>query len=314
MSDAPLVRGARWLFLDAERGRLRTPYRLVIHAVGVLVGYVLSAILVWAAGGATVARAAAVALQTIAVVLVTWAAARWLDRRSPLELIGRFDRSAALELVFGTALGGGLIVLVAVAEGALSGASYAAVGLTSATLLRALAASIFFVSVAIDEELWFRAYQLTNLAEGVEGWLGPRSARAAALVISALVFGLAHAMNPNASLLATGNIAIGGLFLGVSYAITGRLFVALGLHFAWNTAQCFLDMPVSGQTLYDELLVHREETGDDVITGGAFGPEAGLLGLAAMVVGLVLCVIHARLSGREVGRASEIVRSHGDAP
>jgi membrane protease YdiL (CAAX protease family) len=293
-SSSPVARGLRWVFLDDARRRLRTGYRLLLHGIGVLLSYFVGAGLVWAAGGTSAARAIAVALQTAFVVLVTWCAARWLDRRSPLDLIGRLDRAAALELLFGSVLGGGLIVTVAIAEGVSLGASYAPVAITTAAFFRALSALLFFVAVAIDEELWFRAYQLTNLAEGVEGWLGPRGARAAALVISALVFGLAHAMNPNASVLATANIAVGGLFLGVSYAITGRLYVALGLHFAWNTAQCFLDMPVSGQTLYDDLFVHREETGEDLVTGGAFGPEAGLLGLAAMIVGTVLCVIHAR--------------------
>lgn len=290
----PVARALRWCFLDEERGRLRTVFRLLLHAFGVIGGYVAGALLSWALGGTSVARALALGVQTAVVILVTWAAARWLDRRSPLDLLGRFDRAAIAELALGSLLGGGLIAVVAGLEVSLAGASYSRVAIDAASVARVLAALLFFVSVAIDEELWFRAYQLTNLAEGFERWLGRRGSRGAALALSAVVFGLAHAMNPNGSALATANIAIGGLFLGVTYAMTGRLYVALGLHFAWNTAQCLLDMPVSGQTLYDDVLVHREETGDDLVTGGAFGPEAGLLGLSAMIVGTVLCVIHAR--------------------
>jgi hypothetical protein len=54
-------------------------------------------------------------------------------------------------------------------------------------------------------------------------------------------------------------------------------------------------MPVSGQTLIDDVLVRRQERGDDLWTGGAFGPEAGLLGLLTMVVGALLGLGYARV-------------------
>lgn len=288
----------RWCVFDAERGRPRVLVRLSLHALAVLLGYAASALFVWLAAGASWARALGIGFQTAAVIGATWAAARWLDRRDPRSLLGAFDRRAAFELVLGTLLGAGLIIAVAGAELVLGGARYEPIAPTSGAVLRALAACLFFVAVAIDEELWFRAYQLTNLAESLSGWLGERASRAGALALTALSFGLAHALNPNAGLLSTANIAFGGVLLGVSYAITSRLWIALGLHFAWNTAQCFLDMPVSGQTLYDGLWFERVETGEDVVTGGAFGPEGGWLGLGAMAAGTLLCAMHAALVSR----------------
>lgn len=287
----------RWCVLD-ERGRPRVLLRLFLHAVAVLLGYGASALFVWLAHGAGWARACAIGIQTAAVIGATWAAARWLDQREPRSLLGALDRRAAGELALGALLGTGLITAVAMIEASVGDARYGAIALTGTAALRALAAVLFFVAVAIDEELWFRAYQLTNLAESLSGWIGERASRAAALALTAISFGLAHALNPNADLVSTANIAFGGILLGVSYAITSRLWIALGLHFAWNTAQCFLDMPVSGQTLYDGLFVERVEAGDDLVTGGAFGPEGGLLGLAAMVAGTVLCVIHGWLAER----------------
>lgn len=299
----------RWCVIDEARRRPRALVRLVLHAIAVLLGYLASALLVWAAGGVTCARAAGIGLQTAAVIGATWAAARWLDGRDPRSLLGPFDGRALRELALGAMLGAGLIAIVAGAETQLGGARYASIAVTGASASRALAAILFFVAVAIDEELWFRAYQLTNLAESLSGWLGERASRGAALVLTSLSFGLAHALNPNADLLSTANIAFGGVLLGVSYAITSRLWIALGLHFAWNTAQCFLDMPVSGQTLYDGLFVERVEAGEDLVTGGAFGPEGGLLGLGAMAVGTVLCVIHGVLAERS--ERSKLARSPG---
>ncbi|MBX7193059.1 MAG: CPBP family intramembrane metalloprotease [Sandaracinaceae bacterium] len=300
----------RWVCVEPERARPRALLRLLIHALGVLASYVVGGVLAWASGPSTAGRAAAIGLQTALVVLVTWACARFVDRRPPTQMLGSADRRAPIDLLVGVALGAGSIAVIALLEAQLGLAHYAPLALGSASLLRAGALLLFFVAVAIDEELWFRAYQLTNLAEGLSAWLGPRASRATALVLSALVFGLAHALNPNASLLSTANIAVGGVFLGITYAMTGRLWLALGLHFAWNTAQCLLDMPVSGQTLGDELLVHRDELGDDLVTGGAFGPEGGALGLSAMLLGTVLCVIHARLTLRpEVAKLDDAIAS-----
>ncbi len=288
----------RWALLDEAHRRPRVGVRLVLHTVGVLLSYVAGAGVVWLLGGAAWSRAAAVALQTALVVLVTWAATR-LDRRPFLDLVGALDARAALDVGAGVLLGGLLVLGIAAVELGGSLAGYRAVPLAPAGLLRASASILFFVSVAIDEELWFRGYQLTNLAEALEGRLGRDRARGLALGLSAIVFGLAHALNPGASVISTVNIAFGGVLLGASFAITGRLGLALGLHFAWNTAQAWLDMPVSGQVLLDDLFVHREEHGDDVVTGGAFGPEGGLVGLSFMFVGILASVAYARTGRRE---------------
>jgi len=294
---ASVVAWLRWIFVEPGRGRPRVVVRLVLHAVAVLLGYVAGGTLVWLAGGAGWARAIAIVLQTVVVLTASWAAARRLDRRSPLELTGRLDRSALLELAVGTLLGLALIGAVGGIEIAAGLARYRLVEGTP-SITRVSSAILFFVAIAIDEEIWFRGYQLTNVADALTARLGERRARLVALAVSSVIFGLAHALNPNATLLSTMNVAIGGLLLGVSFAITGRLGVAVGLHFAWNTAQCMLDMPVSGQSIADELLLHREELGADVITGGAFGPEGGLVGLGAIAVGTVASVIFARLGGQ----------------
>jgi hypothetical protein len=69
--------------------------------------------------------------------------------------------------------------------------------------------------------------------------------------------------------------------------LTGRLGVAVGLHFAWTVAGGPLfGVPVSGQSVPARLLV-VDVTGPVARTGGAFGPEAGLLGVLAAPAGLV---------------------------
>jgi membrane protease YdiL (CAAX protease family) len=297
----------RWALLDAT-GRPRVLVRVGLHAVLVLLSFLPGVGLIRLLGGSDAIRALALAIQTSLVVLATWAAARWLDRRAFQALTGRIDRGMARDVGVGLVVGAGLIGAIAIVEHGVGLATYAP---RVPSPWRVLSSLLFFACVSIEEELWFRGYQLTNFAEALEARLGQRWARAAALVSSAILFGLAHALNPNASVVTTANVAVGGLLLGVSFAITGRLGVALGLHLAWNTAQCWLDMPVSGQVLYDDLFVAREERGDDGWTGGAFGPEGGLVGLSAMIVGTALLGLVAWRSGRgrELDVAAESVAS-----
>jgi hypothetical protein len=74
--------------------------------------------------------------------------------------------------------------------------------------------------------------------------------------------------------------------LAAGYALTGELAIPLGLHFSWNYAQgALFGFPVSGVRV-GLAVVRTRETGPDLLTGGAFGPEAGLLGVAAVLLGI----------------------------
>jgi hypothetical protein len=59
--------------------------------------------------------------------------------------------------------------------------------------------------------------------------------------------------------------------------------------------------PVSGTTSF--TLIRQIETGPDVMTGGAFGPEAGLTGLAASLIGMALIIAWGRWRKRRAESA-----------
>ena len=176
-----------------------------------------------------------------------------------------------------------------------------------------LAALVIFTAVAITEEVGFRAYLVTNLAETLR-WtrLSARNVTLLSVVLSSLVFGLAHAANPNASLIAVANITVGGVFLAAGYVLMGDLALPLGLHLGWNLGQALLDMPVSGQAwLRGAALVSRSvHEGHALEAGAEFGPEAGLTGLLAMGGGTLVVVLWSRA---RVGRLA-IDPSFGEPP
>jgi len=101
----------------------------------------------------------------------------------------------------------------------------------------------------------------------------------AAFAISALIFGAAHLANPNATIFAALCIALeAGVMLGAFYALTGRLWMSIGVHAAWNFAQGYLfGAAVSGIRPGPALARSIAQTGAPVWTsGGPFGPEASL--------------------------------------
>jgi len=226
---------------------------------------------------------------------------RFLDRRPIHELGLRFDGRWLRDALFGFGLGAALILSVGAVEHQLGWATYQERASQVPLLLGLSTAFIVFCSVALTEELLFRGYQLVNLADGLQGErLSRAQAVLAATAVSSVVFGLFHALNPHASPIATLNITFAGVLLAAGFLVRGELAIPIGLHLSWNFCQNLLDMPVSGQSQFSYgAIVDRTVTGSDWLTGGAFGPEAGLTGLVAISAGIVAIVLYARvLEGR----------------
>ena len=167
---------------------------------------------------------------------------------------------------------------------------------------------VLFASVGFYEELMSRGYYFKNLAEGFNfGPVGRKVAIFLALLISAVIFGLLHAGNPNATTFSTINLFLAGVFLGVPVLLTDELAISIGVHIAWNFFQGnVFGFPVSGYTIFRTTVIDVAQGGPDLWTGGAFGPEAGLLGIAAMIVGSLLMIWWVKRTRGTVGFAHSL--------
>ena len=111
-----------------------------------------------------------------------------------------------------------------------------------------------------------------------------------AFLISGALFGAGHIGNPGATAFTTACIAIeAGIMLGSFYALTGRLWVPIGVHAGWNFTQGYLfGTAVSGGNFGDAIA--KSTARNDLphwVTGGSFGPEASLPAFAVcMAVGV----------------------------
>ena len=97
------------------------------------------------------------------------------------------------------------------------------------------------------------------------------------LLISSTLFGLMHLTNPNVNYIAVINIILVGLFYGLYVIKTNDLWAVCGMHCAWNFAQGnIFGFKVSGLDVSVGSLIDLNLVGSDFVTGGIFGPEAGI--------------------------------------
>lgn len=153
------------------------------------------------------------------------------------------------------------------------------------------------VAAAVLEEVLFRGMLLRLLARSV--------GTPAALVVCAVLFALAHGGNPGADAAAVAGIVASGLLLGAAYVLTRALWFPVGIHLAWNfTESGIFGADVSGHGGVG--LLATQLGGSHWMTGGAFGPEAGLPTIAILVATSAVLLARARTRGAARPKAGAV--------
>jgi membrane protease YdiL (CAAX protease family) len=155
-----------------------------------------------------------------------------------------------------------------------------------------LSVLVALVGVAAGEELVMRGVVLQQVARG---WGVPTG-----LAVSAGLFGLLHLPNLLATDVEPAVLVIGmvvlvllGLVFALGFLVTRALWLPIALHLSWNAAQGPLyGFPISGRP--SEGLLHTVVVGPAWITGGAFGPEGGLVGLVAIALAAAAVAAYGR--------------------
>ncbi len=196
-----------------------------------------------------------------------------------------FPSTGAISGIFGGLLAGAILFSVVIGVLILTHC-YSASFQSWNALVPGLA---FFLLGALVEELLFRGV-LFRLVEKLTGtWI--------ALALSAVLFGAIHIANPHAALFSSLAIALeAGVLLGLAYVLTRSLWFAIGIHWGWN----FFEGPIFGTQVsggqFTATVFHAKMNGPSWLTGGSFGPEAGV---AALVVCLAAAVIVGSLAIRK---------------
>lgn len=301
----------RTCFWNREEQRVRALWRLVIHGVVLLLSWIVLAGLASSVLG--VLRQSWLLGSVIAALSVAGASALVgyaVDRRPfadfGLHLSPRWWADFGAGVVIGTLLMAGIFV-VELGAGWVTIDDYL-IGAGDRIFVLALLEPLnVFVAVGFYEEMLFRGYHLRNLAEGLcIGRIDPRRALLLATLLSSIVFGLAHANNQNADAISTINVALAGIMLALGLLWTAELALPIGLHLSWNFCQGnVFGYPVSGNSFGPRVFAISQH-GDPLITGGAFGPEAGVVGVVAMLVGVGLIAAWVRVSRGSITLRAEL--------
>lgn len=229
--------------------------------------------------------------QLLAIFLSVFLARRFIDRRSFASLGMRVSHYAGRDLLVGIIISLPMMGIIFTFEWALGWLQIDSFAWQTQSFLSILGQTLFlfgvFVLVGFSEELFFRGYWQKNLTEGLNfHW---------AAVISSLAFGIAHASNNGFNIAALLGLTLAGLFFVYSVRRSGSLWLAIGLHIGWN----FFEGPIFGfqvSGLNAFRLLEHQVQGPEFWTGGAFGPEAGLVLLPGLLLGILLISLytHAR--------------------
>ena len=140
--------------------------------------------------------------------------------------------------------------------------------------------------VAVSEETIVRGYILQNLEE----CFGIRTA----VIVSSILFGVGHLLNPTgtgwAGYVIPFTITLAGVMFAVAYLVYRSLWLPIALHFSWNL--CLYDVfGLAGAPAESATFLVTDVKGSAFWVGlphTAFGPEAGILSVIAMLLGIVL--------------------------
>jgi membrane protease YdiL (CAAX protease family) len=205
------------------------------------------------------------------LTVVVFALGLWLfERKRPRDAglgVAHAGRDVARGFLLGAALLTVVIAVLAVTGSyRLLGWAPLSEGTSRAVLLARMV--LLFLAVAIFEEVATRGIIFRQLEQGIGTWL--------AMLVSALFFGFGHRANPGASWVSSVAIAIeAGVLFAAVYAATRSLWLPIGLHWAWN----LFEGPVWGTRVSGNdiaVLANARFPGPRLLTGGEFGPEAGI--------------------------------------
>jgi membrane protease YdiL (CAAX protease family) len=214
------------------------------------------------------------ALAAGCALLVTWVCVRL--RRQPLASVGLgLNRAWAWQFGLGSLLGG---ASAALAVGLLWFTDAARLELDPSRGLEALVIGLYlFAAVAVLEELLFRGFAFQRLVGGIGFW--------PAQVSMGLLFAIGHWGNPGMSgtiqIVATVEIALGAVLLGLAWQRSQSLALPIGLHLGWNWVQGqIFGFAVSGTGQAGWLQPQLNPDAPLWLSGGGFGLEASLWAVA----------------------------------
>ncbi len=191
-----------------------------------------------------------------------------------LRFVGRhsfksmgFVRPLAKNYLLGIAMGIGVfavctLIIVLFGDNSLS--------FHGVSILPWLAFAGFFVVQGLSEEVLFRVFLFPEISAKFGVIVGG--------LVSSILFGLFHAMNGGVSGLAIFNLVVFGAMMAVVYYYYQNAWIIGAMHGFWNFAEGnIFGVHISGAPIMKETLFSSTVSGSNLLTGGDFGFEGGII-------------------------------------
>ena len=153
----------------------------------------------------------------------------------------------------------------------------------------------FFLVVGFVEEFQYRGYVQFTLSQGLGFW--------PAAVLLSVAFGVVHLANQGENWVGGAGVALTGLLWCFTLRRTGNLWLAVGMHAAFDFGETFLySVPDSG-LIFPGHLSFATISGPTWLTGGSVGPEASVFDFVMLI--LFFFVIHRLYPSQRAKPAAE---------
>ena len=302
------------IFVNSETGLLRAGWRIFIFVIIFLAITVASMFIVRTILGALQKMSVLqFSILGVTATLAVFLARKFLDKRSFTSLGLSVDRYAVLDVLSGilnSALVMATVFFMMLWSGLIEFHGFSwwtdSVGV-DVSFQMAILPVVFAVAykltvVAWWEELVFRGYFFQNIVAGM-GLMW-------AIIISSLVFGLTHIMNPEGTVLGGLLIALITPQLIYAYLKTGQLWLPMGLHLGWNFFQASIfGFAASGQE--SPSMISQSPVGPEWLSGGAFGAEGSVLIIPVTILSYFLVHYWVRATRQPGQRMFEIMAKDG---
>lgn len=199
-------------------------------------------------------------------------------QRTPLKSMGLIRRATAMaEFGTGAAFGWGAMVVCVLPMAVIGG--FTITFWTGPRQFGLLVLDVVVLLVAaLAEEVIFRGYPFQRLIDGV----GP----ILATLLASAVFAIRHLGNPDSSFASTLVTVLAGWLFAIAYLRTRALWLAWGLHFAWNASMGILfGLPISGLRIFSPV-ISTNPHGPLWLTGDGYGPEGSAVAACVLLVAL----------------------------
>ncbi len=201
-----------------------------------------------------------------------------------LRFSSRADRKkAVLSYLRGLGIGAAMMTAVFGLLIVTGNASIVDIGIAPEQTVVFISMLVMWIPQGATEEIMTRGYMMSRIS--------PRLGRAGAVAVSSALFAAMHMGNNGVNVIAIINLVAVAVFFALLTLLTEELWTVCALHTIWNLTQGnIFGFWVSGNAPAASILSTSSTAGSqEIITGGAFGPEGGLV--VTLVTGLAIAIV-----------------------